>query len=156
MRAATIVLALVALAAPLAVAQEGQIIMLHMADFEFVPTSLTVPTGGVTVYAMNFGEVEHTVTSVDGLFDVQHVLPNEPQTFTAPAAAGSYRFYCAYHGDATGQGMAGTLVVSEDAANAPSPASPTPPTKKDAPAGALPLIFALVAAAALLRPRQAR
>lgn len=140
--------------------------MLHMLDYKYAPDPLEVPAGS-TVITMNFGpsdqsipreqwgEFTHSVTAVDGSFDMQNIPPDfAARTFTAPATPGTYPFYCRYHGDAA-TGMRGTLIVTE-AAPEPTPSTPSPTpeaNEKRTPVGALPLILGAAAAGALLRSR---
>lgn len=62
---------------------------------------------GATVHVTNDDTTEHTVTADSGHgFDVA-VPPGKTATFTAPHAAGRYRFHCNFHSD-----MHGTLTVT--------------------------------------------
>lgn len=142
--------------------------MLHMLEYDYAPDPLEVAPGSM-VTAMNFGprdqslpreqwgEFVHTVTAVDGSFDVQQIAPDgAPYNFTAPSAIGEYPYYCRYHGDAAGNGMIGTLRVTEDPAT-PTPTSSPPPTPaataevepsdEDAPAAGLLLALGAMALA---------
>lgn len=134
--------------------------MLHMQDHEYLPPRLDVPPG-VTVYTMNFGQEPHTVTSAQdrALFDVQNIPPGgEPKNFTAPATPGEYPYYCIYHGDAQGNGMAGVLVVrAAPPATTPTPRAPTPmPTvdERDTPLAWGATVAGLLGAALLLARRR--
>lgn len=114
--------------------------MLHMLEYDYAPDPLEVAPGSL-VMAMNFGprdqslpreqwgEFVHTVTAVDGSFDVQQIAPDgAPYNFTAPSAIGEYPYYCRYHGDAAGNGMIGTLRVTEDPPTpTATPSTATPP-----------------------------
>jgi len=61
---------------------------------------------GATVTVQNDDNVAHTVTSdTAGEFDVS-IDPGETATFTAPDAAGSYKFHCNIHAN-----MKATLTV---------------------------------------------
>lgn len=156
---------------PIALAQpQGEPYMIHMQGnlYVFLPDELEVPAGA-TVYAMNFPAPDpnatnepHTVTSATdrSLFDVQNIPPTgEPRPFTAPSEPGRYPYYCIYHGDANGAGMAGVLVVTEAASPSPAP-SPTPSAPpastaeaKDSPAPWLALVVVAALLAALARRR---
>jgi plastocyanin len=156
---------------PTSSAQENEtFFMLHMQEYSYLPATLEVPAG-VEVVAMNFGpanqslprdqwgEYFHTVTSSTdrSLFDVQRIPPDgTPHPFRAPATPGTYPYYCVYHGDAQGNGMAGTLVVTEarGAVTPPSGTTPTgatPEADNDAPLPAWALIAGCAVAAAALR-----
>lgn len=78
-------------------------------NFLFVPDVLTIPAG-TTVFWINDEEAKHTVTADDGGFDSGDQAFGEryAYTFTEP---GTYPYYCRYHGDVEGVGMAGTIVV---------------------------------------------
>ncbi|MDQ3227982.1 MAG: plastocyanin/azurin family copper-binding protein, partial [Chloroflexota bacterium] len=78
-------------------------------EFLFLPEVLTIPAG-TTVTWVNDEQPKHTATSDDGLFDTGDQLLGDSysHTFDAP---GIYPYYCRYHGDIDGVGMAGTIVV---------------------------------------------
>jgi plastocyanin len=74
-----------------------------MQDLKF---SVTAPVkAGATVTAKNNDSVEHTVTADDGSFNIT-IEPGKTATFTAPSAAGDYKFHCNIHTN-----MTGTLTV---------------------------------------------
>jgi len=141
--------------------------MLHIARHRYIPDPFEVPAGEEVVI-MSFldpgedaSDAVHSVTSapVEGhadkaLFHVTNIQPTgEPYFFTAPAVPGTYPYYCIYHGDAQGNGMAGTLVALEPAAAAtPTPTTPTSESgEQGAPLPALVAIAALGLAVALRR-----
>lgn len=150
-------LALAGLAASGASAQGAPVPMLHMQDHQYLPRTLEVEAGA-TIEAMNFGSSApngtgepHTVTSATdrSLFDVQGIQPTgEAYPFQAPSIPGEYPFYCIYHGDAQGNGMAGLLLVR--AASTPAPA---PEGSERTPAPAF-LALGALALAALLALRR--
>lgn len=73
-------------------------------DFSFMVPDSVAPGERVTV--QNKDDSAHTVTADTGdAFDVK-VPGSGTATFTAPAAAGSYKFHCTYHSN-----MHGTLIV---------------------------------------------
>ena len=81
---------------------------------EFFPSTLTV-TPGTTVNFENRG-LNHNVKFEDGQFEE----PADPQptpwrVWRKFDGAGTYRFYCEAHGGPGGQGMAGTIIVDENA-----------------------------------------
>lgn len=88
-------------------------------DFEYaVPGPVAA---GAVVTVVNNDSETHTVTAVDGSFDV-NVPGGDTVTFTAPAAAGSYAFFCEFHSN-----MEGTLVVeaaAQEPLAAPAPEAP--------------------------------
>lgn len=65
-----------------------------------------------TITVQNDGGLPHTLTAVDGSFDTGEVAAGETAelTFTEP---GIYQVFCAFHGTAAGEGMAGVVVVGE-------------------------------------------
>jgi plastocyanin len=147
---------------PMSAAQEEGAWMLHIFDKKYAPDPLEVPVGS-TIAIMNVEAVDdpegiHTVTasSDPALFDVQQIKPGgEPRTFTAPSTPGTYSYYCRYHGDAQGNGMAGTLIVTA-AAGTPSPSpgpSASPSTQNESPAPWLGLVLVAVGGTALLARR---
>ena len=139
--------------------------MLHMLQYEYTPDPLNV-TSGETIILMNFGpqdqslprdqwgEFTHSVTAVDGSFDMQNIPPDfQGRNLTAPATPGTYAYYCRYHGDAT-SGMRGTLIVDPVAMT--SAPTPTSEDDRETPLGVLALIGGGAGAALLLRPRGRR
>ncbi len=77
--------------------------------FLFLPSSLTIPAG-TTVTWINDERAKHTATADDGTFDSgnQDLGQSYSVTFTE---SGFFPYYCRYHGDVNGVGMAGTIVV---------------------------------------------
>ena len=73
------------------------------------PSQLTVPAG-TTVIWVNDEQAKHTASADDGHFDSgdQELGVRYAYTFTEP---GTYGYFCRYHGDVGGVGMAGTIVV---------------------------------------------
>lgn len=82
-----------------------------MLDSCFEGTAHFVPTDN-TIAVSNGGELPHTFTAVDGSFDSGQVLPGDTFEFTIDKP-GIYEVFCTLHGTASGQGMAGVLVVGE-------------------------------------------
>ena len=100
-------------------------------DFEFSPTTLTLPTNvTVNLTVKNAGSVHHnfTIKELGVNKDAENPGKSETVTFTTRGDA-TYVFYCEYHRDS--KGMKGTLTVGSGgsagaAATTPSPAvSPT-------------------------------
>lgn len=87
----------------------GQIVM---EGFQFSPNVLHATVGSVLTLT-NRDPATHTVTAVDGSFDVT-VEPGDDATLHLDHA-GTFKFYCKPHStqaaDGTWQGMTGTLVV---------------------------------------------
>lgn len=63
---------------------------------------------GSTVKVTNNDAETHTVTADNGKAFNVTVQPGKTATFTAPTAAGGYKFHCSYHSN-----MHGTLTVSK-------------------------------------------
>jgi plastocyanin len=79
-------------------------------DFSFAPESLTVKAG-TTVVWMSEASAPHTVTADDGSFDSGTIRRGDSFSYTF-AEPGEYPYYCTFHGNAGGGGMAGTIVVT--------------------------------------------
>jgi plastocyanin len=79
---------------------------IYITDFAYTVPEAVAP--GATLTVVNSDKDAHTVTSdTVGDFDVT-VSGKSQATFTAPAKAGSYPFYCAFH-----RYMTATLVVKD-------------------------------------------
>jgi plastocyanin len=78
-------------------------------DNVFEPKMITVNVGDTVVWK-NGGQHEHTVTADDGSFNSDDLAPGKEfsHTFTK---AGTFAYYCKYHGGPHGVGMSGTVVV---------------------------------------------
>ncbi len=112
---------LVFLAVP-AVAQAapaGAAAVVEIRDDVFVPAVLRVRPGTAVTWR-NAGRHAHTVTASDGSWDSGLLAPGQQfrRTFPRP---GAYRYYCTPHGAPTGRGMAGLILVGEEAAVPPAP-----------------------------------
>ncbi|PZR96317.1 MAG: hypothetical protein DLM69_10920 [Candidatus Chloroheliales bacterium] len=84
--------------------------MVSAQDFRFNPLTTTVSVG-TTVMWMNTGATAHTVNADDDSWSSPNLNPGDTyyHTFTA---AGSFGYYCRYHGSPSGGGMHGTVVVT--------------------------------------------
>jgi plastocyanin len=80
-------------------------------DFQFAPGRLTVRVGTTVVWTHN-GRARHTVSADDGLFDSGSLSAGGVFEFTFDTP-GTYAYFCRLHGGHGGQGMAGTIVVTE-------------------------------------------
>jgi len=90
-------------------AETAETVQVLVRDNVFQPATAELATGD-TVAWENIGRVSHTVTAVDGSFDV--VLREGQQfrrTFRKP---GDVAYYCRFHGSSDGSGMAGSLSVT--------------------------------------------
>jgi plastocyanin/uncharacterized membrane protein YozB (DUF420 family) len=88
---------------------EAVSVTIHEDRYSFIPSQLTIPAG-TTVIWVNDEQAKHTVSADEGQFDSgdQELGVRYTYTFTG---AGTYRYFCRYHGDVDGVGMAGTIVV---------------------------------------------
>jgi len=81
-----------------------------MEDIAFSPASKSVPVG-TTVKWINKDDVDHTVTSSEGLFDSGHIAAGEIYEYTFDSA-GTYDYVCTLH-----SGMTGTVIVGDSGSN---------------------------------------
>ena len=98
----------------------------NMKDFKFDPQTITLNVGDSIIWE-NGDTVEHTATADDGSFNTDDVEAGEDKTIVFNNA-GTFAYYCKYHGGPGGKGMSGTITVQ--AAGQPQP------TTAPAPAGA--------------------
>ncbi|MEK7276146.1 MAG: cupredoxin domain-containing protein, partial [Chloroflexota bacterium] len=92
-----------------AVAQTGNTVVVPVANYEYLPRDLNVPLG-TTVVFVNQDASPHTVTWDDGSVDSGSFDQGEQFSFTFDAA-GSFPYFCAFHGGPGGADMAGTITV---------------------------------------------
>jgi LPXTG-motif cell wall-anchored protein len=92
-------------------------------DFKFEPKEITINVGD-TITWKNDGAAPHTAEADDDSFDSGDLAAGASfsQTFNT---AGTFAYFCKYHGAAGGTGMAGTITVVAAAA-APAPAAAAP------------------------------
>ncbi len=83
---------------------------IKLVNFKFTPAQLTVKVGTTVVWTSE-DDVPHTVTADDGSFDSGNMKKGDSFKFTF-TKAGTFPYYCAYHGTAGGGGMAGTITVT--------------------------------------------
>src|SRR5215510_5147454 len=112
------VVALVAMFALLPVAsaapRAAETITVNIPAFNFEPKEVTVKVGD-TVKWTNSSTAEHTVTADDGSFNSDDLEAGKDFSFTF-TKAGTFAYFCKYHGSKGGSGMSGTVTVSEAAA----------------------------------------
>ncbi|MDP8955695.1 MAG: cupredoxin domain-containing protein [Actinomycetota bacterium] len=82
----------------------------RMVDDAFQPGSITVAAGESITFT-NSGESPHTATADDGSFDTGTVDPGASATVTFDTP-GRYPYFCRFHGDPGGGGMAGVITVT--------------------------------------------
>src|SRR5882724_10477195 len=84
-------------------------------DSSFSPTQLTVHTGDTVVFAKTQdAQLTHSVTSDSGIFDQE--LSTNRYVGLRFQTAGTYPYYCKYHGAPGGGGMAGVIFVQDSTA----------------------------------------
>ncbi len=87
----------------------GQTMKVSISNFAFAPKTLTVGPG-TTVEWQNDDSAAHTVTADNGAFDSGNLNQGASFKFTF-AKAGTYAYYCRYHGGPGGTGMSGQIIV---------------------------------------------
>lgn len=122
--AAVALFALVAVAPLTALAAGSRTIT--MAAAAYSPVILTVEAGTTIVFE-NSSTFPHTATAEDGSFDTGTVAAGTSKSIVV-SKAGSYPFFCQFHGARGGVGQAGTLTVTAASKPAATPGGPLPPT----------------------------
>jgi len=83
-------------------------------EYQFTPSTLSVPAGEVTFQIHNAGTQEHEFEIFQGdkvVDEVEDIVPGISRDLTVTLAAGDYTFVCALNGhDAIG--MKGTITVT--------------------------------------------
>jgi plastocyanin len=102
-------------------------------DDAFQPSQITVDAGDEVSWSSS-GQNPHTVTADDGSFGSGTLQPGESFSTTFDAA-GSFAYYCEFHGGPGGTGMSGVVVVRAvgggDASPATDESTDLPPTGRD-------------------------
>lgn len=84
-------------------------VVVTIQNFAFNPNPLSIPVG-TTVRFVNKDSAAHTATADDGSFDSGTLNQGQDFTFTF-TKAGTFAYYCAFHGGKGGVGMSGTITV---------------------------------------------
>lgn len=92
--------------------------VVRMLDNRFSPSDITIPVGGSVTF-VGAGRNAHNAVAADGSWSTEkafgslemHDGDEATISFDEP---GTYAFFCTFHGNAQGQGMAGTLTVVPD------------------------------------------
>jgi len=92
-------------------------------DFAFDPKTISVNVGD-TITWTNDGPSPHTVSADDAGFDSGNLDKGATFSHTFDKA-GTFAYYCKYHGAKGGTGMAASIAVAEAAAAAPAAAEPS-------------------------------
>lgn len=96
---------------------EGDDVTLQMFDNRFEFTEVRIPVGG-TVDFLNSGRNPHNAVAADDSWSTEDVFGSLDQlegdsavlSYTEP---GTYVFFCTFHGNEQGAGMAATLIVGD-------------------------------------------
>lgn len=96
---------------------EGQEVVVEMYDNRFQYTEIRIPVGG-TVTWVGAGANPHNAVEANGLWSTESAFGSLDQFEDDEAeltydSAGEYVFFCTYHGNSDGDGMAGTLIVGD-------------------------------------------
>ncbi len=102
--------ALVVLLRGTAHAQSNNTAVVLVFEYSYSPKSVTVPAGSAITWR-NVGKVAHTATAA-GVFDTGSIAPGAEVTVTL-TKPGTYRYVDQVYGGPTGEGMNGTVVVTE-------------------------------------------
>lgn len=87
-------------------------VFVSIEDFRFSPAQLTVPVGTTVVWTSN-ATARHTVTAADGSFGSATMAQGDVFEFTF-MTPGTFVYFCRFHGSGDGQGMAGTVTVTQE------------------------------------------
>lgn len=96
---------------------EAQDVTVEMYDNRFEYTEIRIPVGG-TVTWVGAGANPHNAVEANGQWSTETAFGSLDQfegdsahlSFEEP---GEYVFFCTYHGNSDGDGMAGTLIVGD-------------------------------------------
>lgn len=96
---------------------EGQDVMVAMYDNRFEYAEIRIPVGGSVTW-VGAGANPHNSVDAGGAWSTETVFGSLDQHEGDEAkltynTAGTYTFYCTYHGNEEGKGMAGTLIVGD-------------------------------------------
>lgn len=97
---------------------EGESVSVDMYDNRYQYTEVRVPVGGEVSW-VGAGRNPHNAVAADGSWSTEDAFGSLDQLEGDVAvirydAPGVYQFFCTYHGNADGAGMAGVLIVGED------------------------------------------
>jgi plastocyanin len=91
-------------------ASAGEVVV-SLVGVSFSPKEVTVPVG-TTIKWLHNAAVPHTVTADDGLFDSGPLNSGGSFSYTFDEA-GTFAYYCRFHGGPGGSAMAGVIIVTE-------------------------------------------
>jgi plastocyanin len=94
---------------------EGQDVTVRMFDNRYEYTEIHVPPGG-SVNFVGAGRNPHNAVASDESWSTEDVFGSLEQLEDDAATIdfdqpGEYKFFCTFHGNAEGSGMAGTVIV---------------------------------------------
>ncbi len=95
--------------APTTQASNSSEVVVTIQNFAFSPNPLTIQVG-TTVRFVNNDSAAHTATADDGSFDSGTLDNGQEFTFKFDKA-GTYPYYCKFHGGKGGTGMSSTITV---------------------------------------------
>lgn len=96
----------------------GTDVVVDMYDNRFQYTEIEIPVGGSVTW-VGAGANPHNAVASDESWSTESEFGSLDQLEGDEAkltynTAGSYVFFCTYHGNAEGNGMAGTLIVTDE------------------------------------------
>jgi len=91
-------------------ASAGEVVV-SLVGVSFSPKEVTVPVG-TTIKWLHNAAVPHTVTADDGLFDSGPLNSGGSFSYTFDEA-GTFAYFCRFHGGAGGSAMSGVIIVTE-------------------------------------------
>jgi plastocyanin len=100
-------------AGPLTPVPSG-VVAIEAREYQFTPSTITVPAGSVTFSIRNVGSQEHefeVFKGDQGVDEVEGIVPGLIKDATMTLAAGDYTFVCKLNGHDQ-LGMKGTLTVT--------------------------------------------
>jgi plastocyanin len=89
-----------------------EVVPVDMLDFWYGPVEITIPAGSSILW-VNEGEFDHSATDDNGAWDTGVFGPGGEAT-SAFDTPGTYPYYCTLHGTPGGNGMSGTVTVTEE------------------------------------------
>lgn len=96
---------------------EGQNVVVEMYDNRYQYTEIRIPVGGSVTW-LGAGRNVHNAVEAEGRWSTESVFGGLQQAKGDEATltynqAGTYDFYCTFHGNAQGAGMVGQLIVGD-------------------------------------------
>jgi plastocyanin len=82
--------------------------LIRITNFDFTPKKLVIPQGYTVIWNDDAGK--HTVVADDGSFKSEILNKGDTYTHTFDKA-GTFVYYCSFHGKKGGHEMSGTVIV---------------------------------------------